>query len=42
VASLADILVRLCVRDVKRDRQQNELAEVNRYSVVERVIGRAD
>jgi hypothetical protein len=40
VASLAEIPVRVTVATVKRDQRQNELAEVNQYSVISRVDGR--
>jgi len=41
VAALANIYVTVVVRDVVSDRKQNPLAPVNRYSAIDRVIGRA-
>ena len=40
VGSLENIMVRVEVRDVIEDRKQDKLAEVNRYSVISRLIGR--
>jgi hypothetical protein len=42
IASLRDIQVSVEVGDVVMDGEQHELADVNRYSVIKRVLGRAD
>lgn len=42
VASLKGVVVRVLVRDVVRDSEQNELHRVNQYSVIERILGKAE
>ena len=39
VSALENIVVRVEVRDVSSDRKQDNLAEMNRYSVISRLIG---
>lgn len=41
VTLLADMLLRVSVRDVIVDRKQQALADVNQYSVVDRLLGPA-
>jgi len=41
ITSLADKIVRVSVSTVMRDGSQNELAKVNRYSVISKLIGAA-
>lgn len=40
VSALQDIVVRVEIRDVSEDRKQDKLAEVNRYSVISRLVER--
>jgi hypothetical protein len=40
VGALENMVVRVEVRDVIEDRKQDKLAEVNRYSVISRLVGR--
>jgi hypothetical protein len=42
VSLLQGILATAIVKDVVTDHRQHELAAINRYSVIERLVGRAD
>lgn len=40
IGALENMVVRVEIRDVIEDRKQDKLAEVNRYSVISRLVGR--